>query len=95
MPGHSRQHSWECRAAGVPIAVGCGRPASVLGRAAAVPATDTKSGVSEKGGRDPAPTESLPAPHGEVSLERNFGGVPLTVKNEGINAITILKVETE
>ena len=43
-----------------------------------------------------APTESLPAPAlREVSLERNFGGVLLTVKNEGISAITILKVETE
>ena len=93
MPGHSRQHSWECRAAGVPIDVGCGRPASVLGRAAAVPATDTKSGVSEKGGRDPAPTESLPAPHGEVSLERNFGGVLLTVKNESEKAPLEIKTE--
>ena len=42
-----------------------------------------------------APTESLPAPAlREVSLERNFGGVLLTVKNEGQNN-TILKVETE
>jgi hypothetical protein len=42
-----------------------------------------------------APTESLPVNgKSEVSLERNFGGFLLTVKNESPNP-TILKVETE
>jgi hypothetical protein len=41
------------------------------------------------------PTESLPVnPKSEVRLERNFGGFPVTVKNESPNP-TILEVVTE
>src|ERR1700687_3244530 len=72
-PRHSRRRSSGRRAAGVPIDVGCSRPAPRLAEAATAPAADSKSGVTEKVGHDLRTQHGSGNPGTAVTLRRGRG----------------------